>query len=266
MSLRRGTDGFPLSRRISSGVGRAVSDFSMIHPGDEVLVGLSGGKDSGVLRYALRRLCSKSPIRFEVSALTIDPTDAGADTSRLVKFAGDLGVRLKIVRYSIFKILDSSAGKSPCSLCSNIRRGILASCAGQLGCNVIALGHHRDDVSETVLMNVLYSGRFSCFSPHMLMSRSGIRVIRPLIYVSEQHIADESKKLGLPIVDFKCGHAAGSKRALMKSVIAGLGSGAGPNARDIQGSVLHALMNCNGKDAWNVRVPPRIKEDSDDID
>jgi tRNA(Ile)-lysidine synthase TilS/MesJ len=239
----------------------------MIRSGDEVLVGFSGGKDSGVLLYALRRLCRKSPVRFEVSALTIDPTDTGADTSRLVKFADDLGVRIKVVRYSIFKILDSSAAKSPCSLCSNIRRGILASSARELGCNVIALGHHRNDVSETVLMNVLYSGRFSCFSPHMLMSRSGIRVIRPLIYVSERHIADESKKLGLPVVDFKCGHAGRSKRALMKSVIAGLASGAGPNAHDIQGSVLHALMNYNDKDTWNARVLAlRIKEDSDDID
>jgi tRNA(Ile)-lysidine synthase TilS/MesJ len=239
----------------------------MIRYGDEVLVGLSGGKDSGVLLYALRRLRSKSPVRFEVSALTIDPTGDGTDTSKLVDFADDLGIRIKVVRYPIFNILDSSAEKSPCSLCSNIRRGILASCARELGCNVIALGHHRDDVAETVLMNVIYSGRFSCFSPHMLMSRSGVRVIRPLVYVSERHIADESRKLGLPIVDFKCGYAGGSKRALMKSMIAELALDAGTNARDIQGSVLHALMNCNHKDAWNARVmSPSIEEDSDDID
>jgi tRNA(Ile)-lysidine synthase TilS/MesJ len=223
----------------------------MIHPGDEVLVGLSGGKDSGLLLYALRRLRSKSPIRFGVSALTIDPTGLDVDTSPLVDFARDLGVGIKVVRYPIFNILDRSAGKSPCSLCANIRRGILASSARELGCNVIALGHHRDDVAETVLMNVLYSGRFSCFSPNMLMSRSGVRVIRPLVYVPEMYIMKESRKLMLPIIDFKCRYAGGSKRALMKSMIAELASNAGPTARDIQGSVMHALSNCSGASAWN---------------
>jgi tRNA(Ile)-lysidine synthase TilS/MesJ len=239
----------------------------MIRRGDRILVGLSGGKDSGFLLRALSGLRARSPVPFEIGALTIDPTDDGADTSALSDLASEAGADFRAVRHPIFRILRERRERSPCSLCANIRRGMLATLALEMGYNVLALGHHRDDVVETVLMNLLYAGRFSCFAPHMLMSRSGIRVIRPLVYVSEQDIIHEARAMRLPIVDFRCPHAAASKRAMIKSAIAAMGQDAGHSAHSIQGSVMRALTNSGRDDAWDVRRRAKhIKEGSDDID
>lgn len=235
-----------LDKNIARAVGRAVFDFSMIHESDKILVGLSGGKDSGLLLYALRRLQLRSPVRFGLSALTVDPTDEGLDLSALTAFSESLGVEHRCVRYPLFSVLKSGVSESACSLCANIRRGILASGAGEMGCNVLALGHHCDDVIETVWLNLLFSGRFRCFHPHMTMSRSGVRVIRPMIYVREAEIIRETKRRNLPLIDFGCIYSEGSRRAQIKEKVKDFSQ----IAPDMVGNMIHALKNCRESDVW----------------
>ncbi|MDR1915925.1 MAG: hypothetical protein LBQ58_05055 [Synergistaceae bacterium] len=239
-----------LSKKIVKKIGTAIFDFSMIREGDKILVGLSGGKDSNLLLYSLCRLRRRSPLRFDVSALTIDPADEQSDLGRLAEYAESLGVSFSVERYPIFRILEASQSKSPCSLCANIRRGMLASAAGARKCNVLALGHHMDDAIETAMMNLLYAGRFRSFHPHIKMSRSGVRVIRPLIYVPEREIIEENELLGLPRVDFNCKYAATSQRARVKDLIRDLSG----KSRDIPGNIIHALKNCRESDAWSEEV------------
>jgi tRNA(Ile)-lysidine synthase TilS/MesJ len=193
-----------------------------------------------------------------VEAVTLDPTD-GTDLSGLSAFAESMGVRHRVVKHPVFKILDDSASSSPCSLCANIRRGILAAAAKDSGCVSLALGHHRDDAVETVFLNLLFAGRFRCFHPNALMSRTGIRVIRPLVYLPEGDIRAESARLGLPIVDFACKHAQASKRTFIKSSIAGLAGKAG----NLYANVLHALKFFNPEETWGRAL---YEEDAYDID
>ena len=237
---------FYLNKNVSRNIGKAISDFSMIHKNDRIMVGLSGGKDSNLLLYALCRLKSRSPVPFEIMALTVDPTDGKTDLDGLKDFTSSLNVSLDVTRYPIFDILDNSPEKSSCSLCANIRRGILASRSKELGCNVLALGHHRDDVIETVLLNLFYSGGFRCFHPNIHMSRSGIRVIRPLVYVSEWEIYKESQRIGFPIVDFNCKHSSSSRRMLIKSQIEDLLK----IAPDLPGNIIHALKHHKQENTW----------------
>lgn len=241
---------FTLRKKIIKNIGRAICDYSMIREGDRILVGLSGGKDSNLLLYSLCGLRRRSPVRFDVCAFTIDPAGERSDLGILAEYAESLGVPFSVERYPIFNILDSSGSKSPCSLCANIRRGMLASAARARGCNALALGHHRDDAIETALLNLLYAGRFRSFQPHITMSRSGVRVIRPLVYVPERDIVEENAALGLPRIDFNCRHAAASRRARVKSLVRDLSG----ESRDVPGNIVHALRNCRTSDAWGEEV------------
>jgi tRNA(Ile)-lysidine synthase TilS/MesJ len=233
-------------KKISRQIGTALTDFSMISDGDRIAVGLSGGKDSAFLLHALRHIRDRSPVNFTVEAITVDPTDGARDTSPLEKFTESLGVQHKIIRYPIFEILEKSGTSSPCSLCANLRRGILASNAAERGCVSLALGHHKDDVIETVFLNVMYEGRFRSFHPNILMSRTGVRVIRPLVYVAESDIRNEAEKRGFPIVNFCCGHESSSMRAYVKATLRRLSR----KAPNLSGNVLHALKNLEKEDVW----------------
>ena len=244
--MKKTNDSFPIDKKIASGVGRAISDFSMIREGDRILVGLSGGKDSSMLAYTLARLRRHTPVRFELAAVSVDPTDGCADFTEVARFASLLGIPFEIVRHPIFDILKRAGNTSACSLCANIRRGILASTATTKGCNVLALGHHLDDVVETAFLNLLYAGRFTCFEPHMKMSRSGVRVIRPLVYVPEDAIARNARRLGWEALDLNCEYARSSRRATVKDAIRSL-SGI---ARDLRSNVLHALKHNRDRGAW----------------
>jgi tRNA(Ile)-lysidine synthase TilS/MesJ len=218
----------------------------MISEGDKIAVGLSGGKDSAFLLHSLCKVRDKSPVHFTALALTVDPTDGARDISSLIKFTESLGVEYKVVRHPIFDILEKSQTQSPCSLCANIRRGVLASHAAMEGCVSLALGHHRDDAVETVFLNLMYEGRFRCFHPNIVMSRTGMRVIRPLVYVSESGIRDEAERLGFPIVNFCCGHESSSMRAYVKLILRRLSR----KAPNLPNNVLHALKNIRDDDVW----------------
>jgi tRNA(Ile)-lysidine synthase TilS/MesJ len=226
-------------------IGRAVADFSMIRDGDRIAVGLSGGKDSAFLLRSLCHLRKRSPVDFTVEAVTVDPTE-GRDVSALSAFAESCGVPHRVIRYPIFRILEKSASDAPCSLCANLRRGILASNAADCGCTSLALGHHRDDAVETVFLNLMYEGRFRCFHPHILMSRSGVRVIRPLVYVPEAAITEQAEKLNLPLVNFCCGYEASSMRAYVKISLRMMSR----KAPLLPNNILHALKNMKHGDGW----------------
>ena len=247
----------PMARRI----GRAISDFSMIQEKDRILVGVSGGKDSNLLLYSLCGLRARSPVRFEVLAATVDPLEGKSDLSSIQEFTRSLGVELLIVKYPLFDILGRSFTPSPCSLCANIRRGLLASTAQKNGCNVLALGHHRDDAVETVFLNLFFAGRFKCFHPNMTMDRSGIRVIRPLIYTAESDIRKESGSLGLPQVDFACTHSSGSQRAWVKGLLRKIS----PAAPNLSSNVIHGLRNLRPEEGW-LPKPRGLEEDDREFD
>ena len=168
---------------------RAIQDYDMISDGDVIGVGISGGKDSLVLLTALAELRRFLPQKFTLHAFHVDLgfPDASLNESRRV--CKRYGVPLHTVKTEIGRIIfEERKEKNPCSLCSKMRRGALGRAAAELGCNVLALGHHRDDVVETLLLNLFYAGRIATFEPKSFLDRSGLMLIRPLIYMEEKDI------------------------------------------------------------------------------
>ena len=218
----------------------------MIRSGDRVLIGLSGGKDSLLLSLVLAVLKKRSPVDFSLHACLIDQSNGSMEPSRLSGFMDTLGIPVKTVMHPTYQIMKEREERSPCSLCANMRRGILANEAAALGCNVIALGHHKDDAAETVLMNLLYGGRFKCFHPHLYMGRSKMRVIRPMVYIEEKKIALEAQRLGLPVISSCCPYGDRSKRKSTKDIVAALEV----QVPEIKSNIVHALKNLKTSESW----------------
>ncbi len=147
--------------------GRAIYHYDMIAPGDRIAVGLSGGKDSLMLLYLLKSIKIHGPVKYDLQAISVDMTGGVWDTTPIQKICDSLEVPLTVVSYPIEHILDVKSTESPCSLCANLRRGILNTAANKIGCNKIALAHNLDDVVETALMNLLRNGRFRSFLPKL---------------------------------------------------------------------------------------------------
>jgi len=175
-------------QKILSKMRKAIEDYNMIEEGDKIAVALSGGKDSVTLLYALKNLQIFYPKKFELMAIAINPGFEDFDTSILENIAKDVNVELVVVPSDIKTIVfDIRKEKNPCSLCANLRRGMLNSVAKEYGCNKIALGHNEDDVIETFLLNMIYAGKISTFAPISYMDRSEMTLIRPLIYTQEKN-------------------------------------------------------------------------------
>lgn len=174
-------------QRILGLMRRAIEDYNMIEDGDKIAVALSGGKDSLTLLYALKNLQRFFSKKFELIAISINPGFYDFNEKILKNNCKKADVELVIINEPIKQIVfDERKEKNPCSLCANLRRGILNSTAKKYGCNKIALGHNEDDVLETFLMNIIYAGNISTFAPISYMDRSEITLIRPLIYVPEK--------------------------------------------------------------------------------
>lgn len=184
---------------------KAVDDYQMIENGDKIAIGISGGKDSLVLLYALAELRRFYPNSFEVCAITVDLGFDGFDLSSIGKLCDDLNVPYYIQKTEIgdvvFRVREES---NPCSLCAKLRKGAFNDKAKELGCNKSAYAHHKDDVIETMLLSLLYEGRFNCFSPVTYLDRSDITLIRPLIYVPEADIIGFQNKYQLPVQKNPC--------------------------------------------------------------
>ena len=199
---------------------KAVTDYHMIEDGDKIAVGVSGGKDSLTLLALLNAYKRFSPQKFEICAVTID---LGFDQSRdpfeqVSKYCADNGILYAVERTDIGKILfEDRKESSPCSLCSKMRRGALNAKLLSLGFSKLALGHHSDDLAETFLLSLFYEGRLSTFAPKNFMDRTGVTVIRPMVYLKEKDIRAFAKEL--PVVFNPCPADKHTQREYMKNLL-----------------------------------------------
>ncbi len=195
-------------------------DFSMINDGDHIGIGVSGGKDSLLLLHALSLYRKFSHKNFTLTAFTVTLGLEPFDLSEIQALCDRLEVPYVIRQTQIGEIIfDYRQEKNPCALCAKMRRAVLAELCGEYGCNKLALGHHRDDAVETLLMSLFYEGRFHTFHPKTYMSRTGITVIRPLIYLPEKHVLHMLKELSLPVVKSPCPANGETKREEMKELM-----------------------------------------------
>lgn len=199
---------------------RAIDDYNMIQEGDTVAIGISGGKDSLTLLYALSGLRRFYPNKFELVAITVNAGYKESNFSAIATLCDKLDVPYTVVETNIAEILfEERKEHNPCSLCAKLRKGAFNNKAKEIGCNKKAYAHHYDDVIETMLMSLLYEGRFHCFSPVTYLDRSDITLIRPLIYVNEQDIISFKEVYQLPVVKNPCPVDGYTKREYTKQLI-----------------------------------------------
>lgn len=226
---------------------RADEDFGMIADGDKIAVGVSGGKDSIALLYALRLYQHFSKSKYEITGVTLDMGLFHPDTNELKRFCDDNQIRYEVVKTQIGNIVFEARNESnPCSLCSNLKRGTLHNAALDLGCNKVALGHHFDDVLETLMMSLLFEGRFNTFSPVTHMDRKNIDVIRPMVYASEMEIIGAVKRHKLPVFKSGCPADGVTKREEMKDAVRTTVK----KYPDFKQRVLTALKNKDNRNLW----------------
>lgn len=229
-------------KQLLSKVRAGIEKYNMIQNNDKIAVCVSGGKDSVYLLYALNQIKRYFNPNFNIMALIIDPCFNGTDTdfSSLEDFCKANKIDCIIKRTELAKIIfEIRKEKNPCSLCSRLRRGLLHSTAQEYGCNKIALGHHRDDAIETLLLNLFNNGTFSCFYPNAYLSRRNLYMIRPLILCEENEIVSEVKKLNLPIVKSVCPADGNTERENTKTLIKNLEN----KYPDLKNKLFHAIKN-----------------------
>ena len=225
---------------------KADQDFGLVEPGDRIAVGVSGGKDSLLLLHALSLYRKFSHKDFSLLAVTVTLGLEPFDLKRIRELCSSLDIRYIVRETEIGKIIfDWRKEKNPCALCAKMRRAVLANTCVEEGCNKLALGHHREDAIETLLMSLFYEGRFHTFHPKTCMSRTGVTVIRPLIYLPESHVKHMSRVLDLPVVKSPCPVDGETRRAEMKELMRRLRQ-IYPDAND---RFLHALQQ-DHYDLW----------------
>jgi len=219
---------------------KADQDFRLIEDGDTIAVGVSGGKDSLLLLHALslyRRFTHK---HFSIRAVTVDNGIGNPDFSAVSDLCESLEIPYLVKKTQIGEIIfDYRKEKNPCSLCAKMRRAVLANTCLETGCNKLALGHHREDAVETLLLSLFHEGRFRTFHPVSRMSRTGITVIRPLVYLPESHVVHMQKVLSLPVVPSPCPVNGKTERQAMHELLRGIRQ-VFPDATE---RLLHALQN-----------------------
>ena len=208
-------------KRVLSYTRRAVDDYNMIEEGDRIAVGVSAGKDSLTLLCSLAGLRRFYPKKFDLIAVTVDMGfEPKQDLSPIAALCSELGVEYHVVPSEIYKIIfEVRKEKNPCSLCAKMRRGALHNAAKELGCTSVALGHHFDDVVETFMLNLFFEGRLGCFSPVNYLSRVGIKLIRPMIYMPEKDVAEFARKNELPVLSSPCPADKNTQREEMKQLL-----------------------------------------------
>ena len=226
---------------------KADTDFNLIEDGDHIAIGVSGGKDSLLLLHALSLYRKFTHKNFTMTAITVTMGLEPFDLSGISSLCSQLEIPYVIKETQIGEIIfEYRREKNPCALCSKMRRAVLAKTCQELSCNKLALGHHREDVLETLLMSLFYEGRFHTFHPKTLMSRTGITVIRPLVYLPEAHVKHMHKLLSLPVVPSSCPANGETKREEMKELLRKLRA-IYPDASE---RLLHALRQ-DHYDLWD---------------
>lgn len=226
---------------------KAIDDFGMISDGDRIAVGVSGGKDSLTLLYALHGLSHFYPHPFTIEAITVDLGFEGVSMEPIRKLCDELDVHYTPIPTEIYKIIfqDRKEG-NPCSLCAKMRKGALNQVAKELGCNKVAYAHHKDDAVETMLMSLIFEGRFHTFSPVTYWDRMDITLIRPMIYMDEADVIGFQNKYGLPVVQNKCPADGNTKREYAKNLLRQLNQ-EHPGVRE---RMFTAILN-GGLKGWN---------------
>lgn len=235
-------------KKVISLTRRAIEDYDMIADGDKIAVGVSGGKDSMTLLYALAELSRYYPKKFEVKALTLD-MGYKADYSEVQRLCDKLGVEY-IIKYTNIKdvIFDIRKETNPCSLCAKMRRGALNDLAIETGCKKVALGHHNDDVLETFFLSLMHEGRIHCFSPVTYLDRTDIHQIRPMIYVRERDIRGAVRNGNIPVVYNPCPADGATQREYMKNLIKRLEKETTPGLR----KRLFRAIQDSSIDGWKI--------------
>lgn len=209
-------------QKILSYMRKAIEEYNMIEENDKIAVCLSGGKDSITLLHAFKALQRFYPKKFELIAISINPGFEFFDTALLQKLCDNLEIPLFIEKTHAKEIVfDIRKEKNPCSLCANLRRGMLNSIAKEYGCNKIALGHNEDDVIETFLLNIIYAGKIATISPTSYMDRSNMSLIRPLVYTKEKDIKSFIKRAGIETMPKLCPMDGSSKREYALELLKG---------------------------------------------
>ena len=211
-----------LEKRLCRQVGEAIVDYNMIEEGDKVMVCMSGGKDSYAMLDILLKMQARAPISFELIAVNLDQKQPGFPADVLPKYLTQLGMKFRIETQDTYSIVKEKVpeGKTMCSLCSRLRRGILYRVAGELGCNKIALGHHRDDILQTFFLNIFFGGKLKSMPPKLVSDGGDHMVIRPLAYVAEKDLVRWAAYRQFPIIPCTlCGSQDGLQRQVVGEML-----------------------------------------------
>lgn len=234
---------------------KAVDDYQMIQPNDVIAVGISGGKDSLSLLYALANLRRFYPNPFTLKAITVHLGFEGLETDPIKELCDELDVEYTVVDTDIFHIVfDQRKETNPCSLCAKMRKGALNEKIKELGCNKIAYAHHKDDIIETLLMSLIFEGRLHSFSPVTYLDRTELTLIRPLMYVNESDIIGFKNLMNLPVQKSPCPIDGYTKREYAKDLVKQLNH-ENPGAKD---RMFTAILNGNLK-GWPIRMEKNQK-------
>ena len=238
-------------KRVLGSLRRADEKYGMIEDGDKIAVGISGGKDSLMLLFALSIYKKFSKKDFQIVAITVDLGFRPYDLSPIQDFCEKLGVEYKVVASEIGDVVfNVRKEKNPCALCANMRRGALNNAAKESSCNKVALAHHRDDAIETLLMSLFLESRMNTFAPVTYLSRVDLKVIRPFIYVPEEILSSCAKDNQLPIVNAPCPIDGKTSRQDVKDLIKELSQ----KFPDLHEKLLHALDITETYNLWDKYV------------
>lgn len=227
---------------------KAIDDYNMIDNNDKIAVGISGGKDSLTLLYALAGLKNFYPKKFDICAVTVDLGFNNIDLSHIQELCNNLNVKYEIIKTDIGKIIfEDRKETNPCSLCSKMRKGALNEAIKNLGCNKVAYGHHKDDVIVTMLMSLIYEGRLQSFSPVTFLDRTKITVIRPLIYMNEADVIGFVNKEEIPVLKSSCPADGLTKRKYVEDLLTQLNR-ENPGVKE---RMFSAIKNSHLK-GWNI--------------
>jgi tRNA 2-thiocytidine biosynthesis protein TtcA len=231
-----------LEKSLLSYLGKAIADFDLIQEGDRILVGVSGGKDSHTLLHLLRVMQGRAKVKFDLLAVNLDQGHPGFPGHVLEQYFRDQGYDYRMLKEDTYSIVleKTEPGKTQCWICSRLRRGILYNAAVELGCTKIALGHHREDLIETLLLNLFFAGSLGSMPPKLKSDDGRNTVIRPLCYAPEREIAAYAELKRFPIIPCDlCGSQENLRRKRMKRLMEDLGR----EIPNVESSVLAAMGN-----------------------